>query len=383
MSIVVGYSALACLGGFIEFSFEGLRESSIRSQIGHLQIYAKGYAEKHASAPEAVMIDEPAVFIDSISQLPGVELVTPRLAFSGLGSAGSDVVNMQVVGVDLATERIFSSFETIVEGRRLRLVDIDGGIVGEQLLKSLGVQVGGWVTILTHSTEGVLNAVDFRIIGVARTGSDEYDRVFVKIPIELAQQVRETDGVERLVVLLHDTDELDAIRPQIESLLEQAGLAYEMREWTELAGFYDAVVTLYTGLFRVFSAIIGIVVIFAVANTMIMSVFERTNETGVLRALGMSRSRLVVMFMLEGIWIGVLGVVLGAVSSWAIAYGLEVGGGIAMPPPPGRTEGFQAFLQIRPQTYLLAFMVVMVATLLSSIYPALAASRVSIVKALS
>jgi putative ABC transport system permease protein len=382
LSIVIGFVALACLGGFIQFSFEGLRESTIRSQIGHIQIYAEGYGERHVSNPEAVMIENSAALIDAITALPGVELVTPRLSFSGLGSAGHDVVNMSVIGVDLTKERIFSSFETVIDGRRLRSHDSDGGIVGEQLMQGLGASVGDWVTILTNSTEGVLNAVDFKIIGVVKTGSKEYDSVFVKIPIEQAQQVRETEGVERLIVLLHETDMLDAVRPQIETLLTERDFSYEILQWTDLASFYNAVERLYSGLFRVFSGIIGIVVMFAVANTMIMSVFERTNEIGVLRAIGMARLRLVTMFLLEGIWIGILGSVIGAGASWGISYGLDIVGGFPMPPPPGSTEGFQAYLIITPKTYVLAFVVVFFATLLSSLYPALVASRVKIVEAL-
>lgn len=382
LSIIAGFTALACLGGFIEFSFEGLRESTIRSQIGHLQIYAEGYAEKRVSNPESVVIEDAAALIEAITELPGVELVTPRLSFSGLGSAGNDVVNMSVIGVDLAKERIFSSFETAVAGRRLRPRDIDGGVVGEQLFKGLGADVGDWVTILTNSADGVLNAVDFKIIGVVRTGSIEYDSVFVKIPIERAQQVRETKGVERLIVLLHETHTMDAIRPQIETLLTDLGFAYEILQWTDLASFYNAVEQLYTGLFRVFSGIIWIVVMFAIANTMVMSVFERTNEIGILRAIGMTRTRLITMFLLEGIWIGLLGSTLGVTASWGISYGLDLIGGFSMPPPPGNTQGFQAFLIITPQTYVIAFVVVFCATLLSSLYPASMASRVKIVEAL-
>lgn len=238
------------------------------------------------------------------------------------------------------------------------------------------------MTILTNSTEGVLNAVDFKIIGAVRTGSAEYDSLFVKIPISRAQHLRETEGVERLIVLLHETTDLGMARPRLEALLTQHGFAYEISEWTELAGFYNAVERLYSGLFRVFSGIIGIVVMFAVANTMIMSVFERTNEIGVLRAIGMARSRLVVMFLLEGIWIGFLGSALGMATSWGIAAGLDAAGGFPMPPPPGSTEGFQAFLTITPHTYLMAFLVVFFATLFSSLYPAVVASRIKIVEAL-
>ena len=99
-SIVVGFAAMACFGGFIEFSFEGLRESTIRTQLGHLQIYARGYSERRVSDPESVLIDDPEQVMERIAGLPGVVAVTPRLSFSGLGSTGSATVNVSVVGVD-------------------------------------------------------------------------------------------------------------------------------------------------------------------------------------------------------------------------------------------------------------------------------------------
>lgn len=125
LSIVIGFAALACLGGFIQFSFDGLRESTIRSQIGHLQIYSEGYSENRVSNPEGVMIANSGVLIAAITDLPEVELVTPRLSFSGLGSAGHDVVNMSVIGVDVRKERIFQVLRlpwmVVVCGQAMRM----------------------------------------------------------------------------------------------------------------------------------------------------------------------------------------------------------------------------------------------------------------------
>ena len=87
-SIVVGFAALACFGGFIEFSFEGLRENTIRTQLGHLQIYSRGYWERRVSDPESVLISEPEEVMERIAKLPGVATVTPRLSVSGLASTG-------------------------------------------------------------------------------------------------------------------------------------------------------------------------------------------------------------------------------------------------------------------------------------------------------
>ena len=382
ISIVVGFAAMACFGAFIEFSFEGLRENTIRTQLGHLQIYARGYWERRVSDLESVLIDDPGEVMERIAELPGVAAVAPRLSFSGLGSTGNATVNVSVVGVDPEREREFSDFEFLVEGHRLEGGDPEAGLIGEELRNGLGAEVGDWVTVLTSSFDGVINAIDFRVAGVVRSGSKEYDSVFAKVPIELAQRARETGQVERIVVLLDDTEDLPRIQPRIEAVLAELERGFEIRRWDELAGFYDAVVALYTGIFTVFAGIVGVVVMFSVANTMTMAVFERTGEIGALRAIGARRSTVVAMFLTEGVGVGLLGAGLGVVASWLIAGAVEIAGGIPMPPPPGMSQGFQAYFNLDAAVLLDAFAVTVAATLASSVYPAFAASRIRIVEAL-
>ena len=246
----------------------------------------------------------------------------------------------------------------------------------------LGAEVGDWVTVLTSSFDGVLNAIDFRVAGVVRTGSKEYDSVFAKVPIELAQRAKETGKVERIVVLLENTEDLPRIQPRIEEVLSNLDRRFEIRRWDELAGFYDAVVALYTGIFTVFAGIVAVVVMFSVANTMTMAVFERTGEIGALRAIGARRSTVVAMFLTEGVGVGLLGAGFGVVASWLVAGAVQMAGGIPMPPPPGMSQGFQAYFNLDAAVLLNAFAVTVAATLASSVYPAFAASRIRIVEAL-
>ena len=382
LSIAVGFAAMACFGGFIEFSFEGLRENTIRTQLGHLQIYAQGYSERRVSDLESVLIDDPDEIVERIAELPGVAAVTPRLSFSGLGSTGHATVNVSVVGVDPEGEEAFSDFETLVEGYPLEPGDPEAGLIGVELRNGLGAGIGDWVTVLTSSFDGVVNAIDFRVAGVVRTGSKEYDSVFAKVPLALAQRATETGQVERIVVLLDDTGDLPWIQPRIEEILSTLDRGFEIRRWDELTGFYDAVVALYTGIFTVFAGIVGVVVMFSVANTMTMAVFERTAEIGALRAIGARRSTLVAMFLTEGAGVGLLGAGLGAVASWLIAGAVQSAGGIPMPPPPGMSQGIQAYFKLTGEVLLDAFAVTAAAALVSSVYPAFAASRIRIVEAL-
>ena len=334
------------------------------------------------SDPESVLIADPQEVLERIAEVPGVAAVTPRLSFSALGSTGKATVNVSVVGVDPAGEADFSEFETLLAGNPLEPGEPEVGLIGEELRRGLGAEIGDWVTVLTTSFDGVINAVDFRVAGVVRTGSREYDSVFVKVPIGVAQRAKETGDVERIVVLLDDTDDLPAVQPRVTEILSTLDREFEVRRWDELAGFYDAVVSLYTGLFTVFAAIVGVVVMFSVANTMTMAVFERTGEIGALRAIGARRSILIAMFLAEGAGVGLLGAGLGVAASWLIAGAVEMAGGIPMPPPPGMSQGFQAYLKLTGEVLRNAFAVTVAATLISSVYPAFAASRIRIVEAL-
>ena len=382
MSIAIGCAALASFGAFINFTFEGLRETTIRTQLGHMQIYAKNYWRDHITNPESVLIYERENLEQILEQFDGISSVAHRLTFSGIGGTGQASVNMSVIGVDPARERDFTDFEIVVEGRNLRPGDTDLGVIGAELARGLDAKLGEWVTVMTTSLDGMINAVDFKIVGIVRTGSTEYDRVFVKVPISLAQQALDTKAVERVIVLLDNTDDLAWLRPKIETALATLDEKYETKQWDELAGFYEAVVSLYNGLFRIFTGIVAVVVMFSVANTMSMAVFERMGETGALRAIGAPQRTMVLMFLYEGLFIGILGGAGGVVLALTLSWIIDIIGGIPMPPPPSMSQGYQAFFLMTPEILASAFLISVVAALMSSIYPAWAASRTNIVEAL-
>ena len=381
-SVAIGCTALVCFGAFINFTFEGLRETTIRTQLGHLQIFADGYWEKRISDPASVMIQDVDTLEAALGGINGISTITHRLSFSGVGSAGKNSVNMSVIGVDPAREMDFADFEIIVEGRNLFPGDEQVGVIGEALAQGLGAEIGSWITVLTTSMDNIINAVDFQVIGVVRTGSKQYDAVFTKVPFELAQQVMGTTAVERVVVMLDNTSDLSRVRSEIEEIVNTLPEAYDILQWDELADFYESVVSLYTGLFRIFTGIIAVVVIFSVANTMTMAVFERTAESAALRAMGAPQNVIVGMFLSEGLIIGLLGGTMGIVLSFLISWGVDALGGISLPPPPAMSEGYQAFFLLTPRVLVIGFMVSGIGAILSSIYPAYAASRVNVVKGL-
>lgn len=381
LSIVSAAAAIIVFGGFIDFSFEGLRETTIRTQLGHFQIAKKGYFEQGAGLSERFLLENPADIEKEIKRSPLVQATTWRLTGSGLISNGETTLSARLIGVMPEREEEFSAFEIVLEGRQLDEDSPDGCVIGSGLAKGLHASEDASLTILATTLDGVVNAIDCKVVGIIRTASKEYDNVYVKVPLPLLQRLVDTEKVEKILVLATDTARTPELQKTIETSLKKTpGLEY--RTWLDLAEFYRGVVNLYTSIFGLTSIVLGVVVFLSIANTMGMSAFERFREIGTLRAIGQTRAGIVKMFVFEGVLIGVIGGALGLAAGCLAAYVINAAGGIEVAAPPGMSSGYTAFINLSPKAFLYAFFVAVAASTLSSFYPGYLASRLDIIKAL-
>lgn len=385
LAIISGMVGIIVFGGFVEFSYWGLRETVIKTQLGHIQLYKKGYIEKGVADPAKYLIDDPEAVERAISVLPYVKymkMVSNRITFSGLVSTGDRTLACKGIGVDPEREEEMSYYDSIVDGTRLTSDMEDGGIIGIELMKALGAEVGDYVTILTNTIDGVINAADIKIVGVAQTGTKDYDSVFVKLPIKFARTILNTESAEKILIILENTEDVGTVVSLLEDLIEEENLDLEIRTWEDLATFYYKVVNLYDSIFSVVKVIIGLIVFFSIANTMTMTVFERVKEIGTLRAVGITRASITKLFLAEGVFVGIIGGIMGIIAGCGAAKIINLSGGIETAPPPGMTVGFQTEILIVPEVLLYSFSLTVIVAVLSSVYPAFKASRLKIVDAL-
>lgn len=381
LSIIAASAAIIVFGGFIAFSFEGLRETTIRTQLGHLQIAKKGYFDQGAGLSERFLISDPESIESDIRKSSLVNTTTWRLTGSGLISAGETSLSARLVGVIPEREDDFAAFETVIAGMQLDRDTPDGCVIGAGLAKGLNVSENANLTILSTTLDGMVNALDCTVVGIVRTASKDYDNVYVKVPLPLLQRLFNTTKVEKILVLAKDTNQM----PSVQKLVEQTIANHpdlEYKSWLDLADFYRGVVNLYTSIFKLASIVLGIVVFLSIANTMSMSAFERFREIGALRAIGQTRTGIVKMFVCEGALIGLIGGLLGLSVGALLAWGINQTGGIAVPAPPGMSSGYTALIKLSPEAFLYAFVTALMASTLSSFYPAWLASRIDIIKAL-
>ena len=382
-AMAFGATAIILFGGFVHFVYRGVRESTIRSQIGHIQLYRKGYSEKGAIAPYDYLIRDYAALRSVLLQIEHVKTVTARLGLSGLVSTGDTTTSFVGVGVDPEGEVELSSLAVIVEGQDLARRDPRGIIMGVGLARAFGVRLGDDLTLLSTTKGGAINALAVKVRGVWESGEKAYDDRFLKAALPEVQRLLEVDdGEVQSIVLLVDTTENTAIvRDRIAALIAQRGLDLEMKTWEDLALRYHQVRELFGRIFRVLTVIVSIMVVLGITNTMTMAIFERTREIGTVMALGTRRRGVVTMFVLEGVALGVIGGLLGVVLGVALAR-VVTAIGIPLPPPPGSTRGFLVGILVVPEVLAQAFRLSLVTAVLASVYPAWRASRLDVVEAL-
>ena len=368
--------------GFVNFIFISVRESTIKSQVGHIQLYRKGFFEKGSAAPNDYMI---ANFEEIRALAKGIEHVKdviPRLGFSGLVSTGETTTSFVGSGGNPEGEEGLSSFTRIVEGKALSSSDPRGVTLGLGMARGLGVKEGDSLTLLATTKNGGINALAVKVRGIWESGEKAYDDRLLKAPIQEVQRLLDNEGeVQSIVLLLDNTENTGIVRDHLAALIRDRGFDLEIKTWEDLALRYHQVRDLFSKIFNVMALIVSFIVVLGIANTMTMSIFERTREIGTIMALGTRRSGVISMFLLEGIVLGVLGGILGTVAGVVIAKAVSYVG-IPMPPPPGSTRGFIAQILIVPAVLAKAFRLSLIAAILSSLYPAWRASRLNITEAL-
>lgn len=378
-AVAIGVVSMLLAAGFIEWLFWGMREGTIRSRLGHIQIVRHGYLENGAANPFAYLLPAASPSKLQIEQRPGVRAVAPRLAFSGLASFGDATLSFLGEGMDPEREAEINTSVVIVAGESLSPEDPRGIIMGWGLADNLGVKPGDTVVLLATTASGGINGVEVRVRGVFSTVTKAYDDVALRAPIALARELLRVKGAHIWVVLLDKTSRTAEVAQALRSELAPQG--FDAIPWYELADFYNKTVALFSRQVSVVKVIVAIIIVLSIANVMTMSVMERTGEIGTALALGVPRARILAQVVLEGLVLGACGGGVGLVVGVTLAKIISMVG-IPLPPPPGMARGFSGEILVTFGIAFEALVLAAVTALAASAYPAWKASRMVIVDAL-
>ncbi|WP_299945116.1 FtsX-like permease family protein [uncultured Microbulbifer sp.] len=218
-------------------------------------------------------------------------------------------------------------------------------------------------------------------MGVINTGVKVLDDRLLRVNLSLSQELLYTSDVTRLLVLLEETSMTSESVTRLTMAFREHGLVLELKSWEELADYYHQVVGLFDGVFDFITVIVLVIIALSISNTMLMSVMERTRELGTIRAMGGTPTQVVGLILLESMFLGVIGGLLGLLGGILMARGVNFGEWM-MPRPPGSTEDYPIRILIAPDILLKTFVLGVLTAFFSCVYPAVKASRIAVVDAL-
>ena len=378
-AISIGVAGLILSAGFVEDIFVQLGEAIIHSQTGHIQITRKGFREGRNRAPESYLIERPDDLKRKLSAEPGVAEVFARVMFAGVLNNGRRDLGVIGEGGEPLAETKLGTYLRFVGGRPLDGQDVDAMVIGQGVANSLGLKIGDRVTLVISLAQGAVNTLDFEIVGIFQSFSKEFDARSVRIPLEAARTLMDTKGAHVLVASLNATRDTNRVLASWRAQLPAD--QYEVLAWNELSDFYEKTVHMYERQFGVLRLIILLMVLLSVANSINMTLFERTREFGTMRALGNSSSMVFTMVMTEAVLIGMLGAGLGVLLGCAVAQIISLIG-IPMPPPPNANIGYIAQIRLVYSEIAVAALIGFIAASLAAILPARRAATLDVVEAL-
>ena len=285
-------------------SYEIMIDSATRYFSGHGQVSDASYIDQprfERTVSNATALQAELETIDGLS-------VMPRVQAFAVVSMGERSLGGMVMGVDFAAEtRFLDIYDNVIEGQIPRASD--EALIGSSMARNLGARVGDELIVLGSGKQGAVAAAIFIIAGIVETGQVELDRTLVFAPIAgVADAFYLQDEVHMLLLMVENLSQLGAIGAQIETKLT-GPLA--LQTWQELMPMIEQSIELDKAGAQLFYSLLLILVVFAVVNTFVMVLFERTREFGLFMALGMRPWQVIGQVQFEALLLSLLGVGLG------------------------------------------------------------------------
>jgi putative ABC transport system permease protein len=352
-------------------------------------VFKKGYLTDNGVDPEKYLISHSELTrINHICrEIPGVVVTAQQLKIMGLVSNGEvSTIFMGLGKIPSETTQIQQSVKGMI--RRLKLYDgvplTDdvpyGGGITHGLANKLSLDFGTTVVVMAPTVDGRINALDMEIRQKFHVPVEELNDKIISVPLTFAQSLYDTDGISRLSILLADDSLTRSVMTSLQAAFLENGLDMTIKTWSAMAPFYRKVKDMFDIIFLLIFFIVITIVVTSVINTLSMSVMERTREIGTLRALGMKRTGVTVVFAMESAMLGVAGSLTGMILTSVVWMGVKLFEPQWM--PPNYVVYIPLEIYLVPAYLVTTFFFMVILSVIVSIIPARKAAQSSIVDAL-
>jgi ABC-type lipoprotein release transport system permease subunit len=317
VAIVLGLILLVFMDAMIAGSDQAIYSNSVRLYGGNLQVHSPGYRAKASRMP-VLPLANAEIVLETVSAQPQVVAASMRINTGGMVSNHRDAVPVAITAIQPEREAPVSLIaENITEGRYLEPADEDAILIGRELADLLGAQVGDRVILLGQRKDESMRQATMTIAGIYDLGLGEAEKGTVFINLSQAQVLYNLrDQATEVTAMLERVGQEDNLVPVLQSALP----AYEVDTWDSLRPELQETLAMKSTFTSIFGFIVVMIAAIGIFNLMMMAVYERTREMGVMAAMGMKSRQLLGLFLMEGAMIGIFGAVIGCIAAWILVW---------------------------------------------------------------
>jgi len=438
LAIAIGAISMVLFGEFAAYIKTALETNAVE-KVGHLTVFRAGYFDYGAGNPAAFGIDNYRHIMRMLQEDPQIKpklnVITPTVSLTGIAGNFSIDTSKTFLGtgyVPSDRDLLLRWDQHGVMSRRVRppsgLSDRDEslGIVGLGLARVLGLceplklagcpprplpavanvappdatitamsridaadvapaATGPRLDLLAATASGAPNVLSLFVSRAEPQGARELDENVILMNFGLAQKLlygRAEPKATAIVLQLHQTSDMGSVRTRLEQLFQEKHLDLEVRNFADREPFYKQAVGMFGAIFLFIANIVGVIVLFTVVNTMGMSVVERTNEIGTARAMGVRRSGIRRLFIVEGAILGALGATVGVGMAQLIAILFNRTGATWTPPGQAARVPLEVMTSEVGGLLLGIWVGLVVLATMAAAFPANRAARLKVVDAL-
>jgi ABC-type lipoprotein release transport system permease subunit len=316
LAVTVGLFGGLASTGIMKGMVVDLVKNGIHSQISHIQIHNKDFV---ANNEVQYLIKESSDLTEEIKKEAHVMGVCERTKAFGMASTASKGLGVMINGVDPEKEKTVTNiFEKMKDGAYFESAKRNRIIISEKLAKKLNVKVKSKIVLTFQDYKGDLSGASFKVEGIYKTQNSTYD--------EMNVFVRKVD-IDRLLVLpANSSHEIAVLLTQDEAtaattaIIKEKFPDYLVEPWYEIDPYLNLSYSMTSFMLLIFMSIIMLALGFAIVNTMLMVVLERTKELGMIMAIGMNKFKVFKMIMWETIMLAMVGGILGILLSWLFTW---------------------------------------------------------------
>ena len=308
LAMGLGLAMMMMYDGLVSGFNQAIYGNAIKVLGGNIQVHAAGYRTETNQTPLLPLQNDQEV-LDAARALPGVLAASRRINTGGLASSREGAFAVGITGIEPGIEKdVNLAAKFVIQGRYLEMQDKDVIFIGKGLADAMSVQVGDRITLSGQATHQQMRRRTMTVVGIYDLGMPDVEKRTIYVSLGEAQDLynlgsQSTEVAITLKQLGQEGEVISALRPQLPD--------YEIESWDVNYPELQSALSTKGGVMNIFSVIIMLIAGIGILNLLLMAVYERTREIGLLGALGLKPRQITLLFILEGTLMGVVGVAVG------------------------------------------------------------------------